>query len=65
MDTKLHTQQAHAGTTDEPSDGDGAAAAAAREKAGKLVAAAAGIVAQVISADPAKYLKANTQKGGE
>jgi len=65
METKLHTQQAHAGTQDEPSDAGGEAAAAAREKASKLAAAAAGIVAQVISADPAKYLKANTQKGGQ
>lgn len=66
MDTKMHTHHGHAGTQDDPADaGGGDAAAAAREKANKLASASAGIVAQVISADPAKYLKANTQRGGQ
>lgn len=63
----MHTHHGHAGTNEDPADAGtgGAAAAAAREKADKLAAASAGIVAQVISSDPAKYLKANTQRGGQ
>ena len=61
---KQLTQQTHAQTIDEEESGSDCGAAA-RETAGKIAAAYEGVIAPMMSNDPAKYLKSNTQKGGQ